>query len=129
VQLAGCVACHAAARPAAAQDSSVVSSTRRAALTGGKQQGAREEGPAVGGRTRTSTRDQRAGQQRGIREARAGKRVASQRARHAPDQAHANSTSSRELEARGGEEAHGAWDGARDAEFGSARTLEEADVW
>ena len=28
---------------------------------------------------------------------------------------------------KGGEEAHGAWDGARDAEFGSARTLEEAD--
>ena len=32
------------------------------------------------------------------------------------------------LEARRGEETHGAWNGARDVEFGSARTVQEADV-
>ncbi len=32
------------------------------------------------------------------------------------------------LQARRGEEADGAWNGARDVEFGSARTVQEADV-
>jgi hypothetical protein len=32
------------------------------------------------------------------------------------------------LEARRGGKARGAWNGARDVEFGSARTIEEADV-
>ena len=51
-----------------------------------------------------------------------GARVASRkRARDARVQAQAHYESE-------GEEAHGAWNSARDVEFGSARTVQEADV-
>ena len=130
MHLAGCVACQRRRSPSS-RTRQQCCSTRHVALTGGTPggrgaaEGAREEGPAAGGRT-----DKRAGPAR--TPTTRNTRGASGKARRVAARKTRSGSGARELyklEARRGDEAHGAWDGARDAEFGSARTLEEADVW
>jgi hypothetical protein len=91
-------------------------------LIGGEQQEGAREGP--GGRT--------LGQARGT-SAHANNAEYARRERESASRRSAQDTlrirRTRALEARRGDEAHGARDGARDAEFGLARTLQEADVW
>jgi hypothetical protein len=93
---------------------------------GSRRRRARGEGPAgrAGGQTRTSARGERARQERSYREARSGSACRVQEAvRKTRSRAGAGA-----LQARRGEEAHGAWNSAHDVEFGSARTVQEADV-
>ncbi len=100
-------------------------SVARAARRGAAGGRARAEGPAAGGRTRTSARCERARQEREIGEAR---RSGSARRAQDSEQDTLRSRRTRTRSDKRGRGTHGAWDGARDAEFGSARTVQEADV-